>query len=130
MIAKGLPGTVRAEGLERRRMLSVVVGPDGWTVITPPADARLVYVSSSAGNDANDGAGPTSPVRSLGRGASLLRDGSGDQLLLRCGDTWHEAFGQWARSGRSADEPLLIGQYGAGPRPVVATGTGTAFMAG
>ena len=120
----------RAEGLEPRRMLSVAIGPDGWTVVTPPADARVVYVSSSAGNDANDGGEPASPVRTLAKGASLLRDGRGDELLLRCGDTWHEALGQWTRSGRSRDEPLLIGQYGAGPRPVVATGTGTAFTAG
>ena len=62
-----LPGTVRAERLELRRMLSVAVGPDGWTVVTPPADVRVVYVSSSVGSDANDGAGPASPVRSLAR---------------------------------------------------------------
>src|SRR4051812_9806809 len=38
---------------------SVIAGvtrdANGWTQVTPSSDSRVVYVSSSSGNDANDG---------------------------------------------------------------------------
>lgn len=34
-----------------------------------------------------------------------------------------ESFGTWTKRGRSADEPLVLGAYGAGPRPLLRTGT-------
>ena len=51
---------------------------------------------------------------------------------MRCscgaGDTWHENFGLFgARAAAGASEPMVIGAYGSGARPVVATGTAVAF---
>ena len=43
------------EAIENRQLLSVSTDAGGWTVITPPADARVIYVSSSSGNDASNG---------------------------------------------------------------------------
>jgi len=100
--------------------------PDaGWTAFPPSAaGARVVHVSSSAGRPTNTGLSPDSPVDSLARGVALLRDGAGDRLLLRCGDTFRESFGGWTKSGRSPDQPLLIASYGDGQRPrVVSPGT-------
>ena len=97
----------------------------GWTPI-PPLDpaARVIHVSSSTGKNTNTGLSPDSPVESLARGISLLRDQAGDRLLLKCGDTFAESFGAWTKSGRSPDQPLLITSYGKGPRPrVVSAGT-------
>ena len=104
--------------------------PDaGWTPLPPPdaaAGARVVYASSSAGKNTNDGLSPDAPVESLARAVSLLRDNVGDRLLLRAGDTFRESFGGWTKSGRSPAQPLLIGAYGQGPRPRVAS-TGSAL---
>src|SRR5690606_6278561 len=38
---------------------SMDVGPDGWTVLAPSQDSRIIYVSSSGGNDANSGLSPS-----------------------------------------------------------------------
>jgi hypothetical protein len=62
-------------------------------------------------------------VRTIARGVSLLRDGSPDWLLLRRGDMWNEGLGSWKKSGRSADEPMLISSYGTNRRrPILKTG--------
>jgi len=102
------------------------VGPDGWTVLQPSRDSTVVFVSSSTGNDANDGLRREAPVRTLARGMELLRDGYPDWLLLRRGDVWYEPLVLKGKSGRSAAEPLVISSYGAsGPRPLLKTGSFT-----
>lgn len=104
----------------------------GWTQFAASADSRVVYVSSSTGNDANDGLSESRPVRTLGRGYALLRNRMPDWMLLRRGDTWtNEVLGPtltvgspvWEKSGRSAAEPMLVGAYGSSTqRPVIQTG--------
>ncbi len=109
------------------------VDKDGWTVFTPSADTRLVYVSSSAGDDAMGAAyapgaaavgadpfhpvGPVHAFRTMAAAQKLARDGFPDWVLLRRGDSWHEAPN--VVSGRSASEPSLIDAYGDGPRPLL-----------
>lgn len=101
----------------------------GWTILTPSADARTIYVSNSQGSDSNDGRSESAPVRTIARGLALIRHGYPDWLLLKKGDTWtDEAFGVIsgvangkARSGRSANEPMLFGAYGTGARPLIKT---------
>ena len=95
------------------------VGPDGWTVLNPSPDSLVICVSSSQGNDANPGTS-SSPVKTILEGMLRLRDGYPDHLLLRRGDVWHEAFGFWSKSGRSASEPIVVASYGtATARPLV-----------
>lgn len=90
-------GGVAIEALEGRQLLSVV------------------YVSSSAGRDGNDGSSALAPVRSLAKAKSLI--GNGDQLLLRAGDTWSESLGYWGAFNST------ISAYGGGPRPRIVTGS-------
>lgn len=93
---------------------------EGFTVFEPSDDTRTIYVSSSEGDDANDGLSPETPKRTLRAGYNLLRDGHPDWLLLRAGDEWSESFaGEWAKSGRGGDEMMLVSSYGDGPRPMV-----------
>src|SRR5690606_6289182 len=66
----------------------VTIGGDGWAELAPTVDSRSVYVSSSGGDDRNDGLSPESPKRTIRAGYGLLRDGPPDWLLLRSGDTW------------------------------------------
>jgi len=96
---------------------------DGWTEFPPSPDTRTVYVSSSAGDDSNNGRTEATPKRSIAAGVALLRHGFPDRLLLKRGDAWDERFGQWKRSGRSAAEPMVISSYGdSGARPLLRSG--------
>jgi hypothetical protein len=92
---------------------------NGWTVVTPSADTRVIYVSSSTGNDTNDGISQTYPVRTISRAEELVRDSCPDWILLRGGDVWDEPIPYWSKSGRGENEPVLISSYGTGPRPLL-----------
>lgn len=96
---------------------------DGWTEIKPAADTRKVYVSATNGKDANDGTSAKSAKRTIAAAVALLRDGHPDWLLLERGGVWHESLGQWKKSGRKSDEPMLIASYGdKEERPLLLTG--------
>lgn len=114
------------ELLEQRCMMSVSYDSGGFTVVTPPAGAKVIHVSSTTGNDAANGSA-SSPVRSISRAKKMLRSGTGDQMLLKRGDVWKESLGSWSLSGKSSSDPLVIGAYGTGPRPRLDTGNATAF---
>jgi hypothetical protein len=116
------------ELLEPRRMLTVTLDSNGWYNVAPSADTRIVYVSSSSGLNTNDGLTPDTPLQTIGAGEQLIRDGSADWLLLKRGDTFNSGFDKWKISGRSSDEPLLIGAYGEGDRPLLNTGTTQGFF--
>src|SRR5262249_36097084 len=81
-----------------------------------------IYVSASLGNDTNSGLSQNAPVKTIGKAKSLLRDGFPDWMLLKRGDTFYSGFDQWSKSGRSSTEPMLVGTYGTGARPVMKTG--------
>lgn len=102
---------------------------DGWTVFRPSPDSRVVFVSSSAGNDANSGLSELAPKRSIAAGYALLRDGFPDWLLLKSGDAWNESFPSWSKGGRSETEMMRIGSYGNGPRPLIRSGSSNGFYA-
>jgi hypothetical protein len=120
------------EGGENGTDWSTLGVTDGWTQLPDGPDIRKIYVSSSRGNDANDGLSPDRPKRTIFGGFQLLRDYSGDQLLLRRGDVWTgehigdrhgNELGGLNRSGASAERPLVIASYGDDPRrPLVKTG--------
>ena len=101
---------------------------EGFMTFTPPAEARVYYVSST-GSDANDGLTEASPLRTLRAGYEKLRDDSGDWVLLKAGDVFEAGFGTWAKSGKSMDQPLHVGVYGEGDRPLVRT-NGAGFWRG
>lgn len=96
----------------------------GWTPLAPSPDSRLVYVSSSLGDDGNDGLSVATPKQSVHAGLALLRDGFPDWLLLRRGDAWDEGFGIPNVSGRSPSERMVLTAYGpSAERPLLRTGT-------
>lgn len=105
---------------------------NGWTDITPSSYTKIIYVSSSTGNDSTcapasppvNPAGVT-PCKTIQRSKSFMRDGYPDWLLLKKGDTWtNEAIGDICINGRSGQEPALFSSYGAGARPLIKTGSG------
>uniref|UniRef100_UPI00126810DB right-handed parallel beta-helix repeat-containing protein n=1 Tax=Aquimarina megaterium TaxID=1443666 RepID=UPI00126810DB len=97
---------------------------DGWTILNQSSDSRVIYVSSSDGNDTNDGLSETSPKATIAAAYTLLRDEYPDWLLLKRGDTFNETFGLWNKSGRSRNEPMVINTYGdASTRPIINIGS-------
>jgi len=89
-----------------------------WTALTASVDTRIVYVSSSTGDDLNDGLTKESAKRTIANARLLIRSGYPDWLLLKRGDQWEEIFGH-PDSGRSASEPFVLSSYGEGARPIL-----------
>lgn len=84
----------------------------GFTTFDGTVNSHFIFVSSSTGNDNNDGSTPEQAVQTLSRGAELVRDGEHDFLLLQRGDTWRsEVLGRF-KSGQDADHPLVVASYG------------------
>ena len=73
----------------------------------------VVYVSASSGNNGNSGRNSGDAVKTIARAKSMMR--SGDQMLLKSGDSWGEAIGQWDLSNTT------IGAYGSGAKPRINT---------
>ncbi|NLF38031.1 hypothetical protein GX586_01210 [bacterium] len=114
---------------------------NGWTTFTPSADTRIIYVSSSGGNDATAqwyapgngaiGADPFNPTgailpyATIAAASAVSRNGYPDWVLLKRGDQFFEKLA--TRNGRAADERSLYGAYGgATSRPLlkIASGVG------
>lgn len=91
---------------------------EGFLAFTPPADARVYYVSAT-GNDNNDGLSESRALRTLAKAYGKIRDKSGDWILLKAGDVFEGGFDSWSKSGKSLEEPLHVGVYGEGDRPIV-----------
>ena len=109
------------------------IDEDGWTVLTPARDTRLIYVSSSTGDDAAarayapvdpavgpDPFKPGEPVKAFKTFSAAMgqaRDEHPDWVLLKRGDTWREGLGTLP-DGRSPTEPFVVSAYGqASERP-------------
>jgi hypothetical protein len=88
----------------------------------PPSLAPQFYYVSTSGSNSNNGLSPSTPKQTLVAGKALMRPGIADQLLLKCGDTWTESFGEWTTSGTRATLPQVIGTYGTGARPIIQSG--------
>lgn len=88
----------------------------GWTILTPSVDSRVIYVSN-AGNNSNDGLSSATPKQTISNARLSLRSGFPDWILLKAGDTFNEvpAFGI---GGRSASEPMVLTSYGVGAKPI------------
>jgi len=83
-----------------------------WTDFTPSVDTQHVYVSSSSGNDSNNGLSPQTAKRTIPAAVLVLRPDRPDWLHIKRGDTFSGAMGDWYLSGRSATEPMVITTYG------------------
>lgn len=82
----------------------------------PVKAATNYYVSYTDGNDNNNGASSSTPWKTLERASSITYQ-AGDQLLLKCGDTWTENL-TLAGSGTAAS-PITVTSYGAGAKPII-----------
>ena len=91
--------------------MTVTLDPNGWTDVAPSGDGRLVHVSA-LGSDMNAGSTPRTPMRTVTEALKNVRQGHGDHLCLKSGDTWSEPLGKWIWSGESAQNPVVVRTYG------------------
>lgn len=127
------------EPLETRILMSVSRDVNGYTVVTPAADAAVIYVSTS-GSDSNPGT-IGAPVATVAKAVSLVQQvhpqtpggpGFGDQILLRRGDVFKTPILNWTLSGKDTNNPFVLGAYTdpnmpSTDRPKIASGIGTGF---
>jgi hypothetical protein len=123
------------EMLEQRLMMTVSQDANGWTVVTEPAGSKVIYVSSSTGNDSNNGLSPNSPVASLTVAQADAKTDGASEILLQSGDLFTESstnnLSSWNLSGASAQNPFVLSyyynvngaNYGTGGRPMIYAGT-------
>ncbi len=86
-----------------------------------PAAPASYYVDSASGSDARDGRSPGTAWRSL-EPVGKMHFGPGARLLLKAGLAYS---GPLSLQGRgTAQAPIVVGKYGAGPRPHLSVGPG------
>ncbi|PZP50789.1 MAG: hypothetical protein DI598_04780 [Pseudopedobacter saltans] len=81
---------------------------------------RTFYVSSSTGNDTNDGLSTSSPWKTFKKVSSMTYL-PGDAILFKAGDTWssdNDTTLLRPKGSGSATNPIVIDKYGSGANPV------------
>ena len=79
-------------------------------------NAQTFYVSSSEGNDENDGLSIDSPFKTLNKLNSLVFN-PGDSIFFKSGDYWQGMF--WIKGSGSSINPIVIDVYSGDDRPVI-----------
>lgn len=108
---------------------------NGWSILTPSADSRLVYVSGSGndgtakpylpadaeiGSDPFNPAGVILPYATITAALAQMRNGYPDYVLLQRGDAWVISATLYPKAGRSVAERSVLGYYGSNTaRPIV-----------
>ncbi len=93
------------DALEAQRIAEIRATPSDYSRIT----GKKIYVSSSMGDDANDGLSEATPVKSIAKANEIAVYGDG--VLLKRGDMWRESV--YAESG------LTYSAYGEGSKPFI-----------
>ena len=79
-------------------------------------NAQVYYVSSSQGNDLNNGLSIQSPFQSIEKLNSMQFNG-GDSIYFKSGDYWQGMF--WVNGSGSSTQPIVIDVYGGNNRPII-----------
>ncbi len=78
--------------------------------------AQVYYVSSSMGNDLNDGLSIESPFKSIEK-LNSMNFSTGDTIYFKSGDYWEGMF--WLKGSGSLNQPIVIDVYGGNIRPII-----------
>ena len=80
------------------------------------ANAQSYYVSSSQGNDQNDGLSIQFPFQSIGK-LNSMNFNPGDSIFLKSGDYWEGML--WLNGSGSLTEPIVLDVYGGDNKPII-----------
>ena len=109
----------------------------GWSIITPSDDSRLIYVSSSLGDDETaefyaprdinniKDPGLIKAFKTIEAAHLNTREGYPDWILLRRGDVWEVSGAIHLKGGRSVDERSVLSSYGKNTDRPALTKSGT-----
>jgi hypothetical protein len=87
-------------------------------LVSATARAATYYVSSSTGNDTNNGLSAVTPWKTIAK-ISATQFAPGDSVLFKRGETWKDGtLLSFTESGDPA-RPIVIAAYGAGNKPVI-----------
>ena len=78
--------------------------------------AEVYYVSSSQGNDSNNGLSIQSPFKSIEK-LNTMQFNAGDTIYFKSGDYWEGMF--WIKGSGSYTNPIVIDVYGGNIRPII-----------
>ena len=78
--------------------------------------ANVYYVSSSLGNNQNNGLTPMSPFKSISQLNSMIFN-PGDSILFKSGEIFNGMF--WVRGSGNPQNPIYIGSYGGTVKPIL-----------
>lgn len=92
---------------------------DSFTVVL--GEGKTYYVSSSDGDDSNDGLSSGAAFKTIEK-LNTLYFVPGDQILFRKGDTFTGAFKP--QGSGCKDKPIIVSSYGDGEKPVLQPGSG------
>lgn len=102
--------------------LLVVMGCSaGFAALESAVAPKAYYISSTSGNDNNDGQSPENAWKNISK--ILLKSTSkdpfqpGDNILLKRGDQWDGQIRRQANG--AAQKPVTLGAYGQGPKPLL-----------
>lgn len=98
-------------------------------MLAMPCAAVNYYVSSSGGNDANNGTSAATPWQTFGGVGNHINAGTfsaGDVIYLKRGDTWNEQL--IPPSSGSPESPIRFDAYGTGPAPVITAAAPVPFV--
>ena len=87
-------------------------------------NGKTYYISSSTGNDGNDGMTEETAWKSLSK-MSEIALGAGDQILLKKGDRWVGGLVRLYSPAGTKEQPARLGTYGEGDKPQLAKYEGT-----
>ena len=79
-------------------------------------NAEVYYVSSSQGNDINNGLSIQSPFKSIEK-LNSMQFNAGDSIYFKAGDYWEGML--WINGSGSVTQPIVIDVYGGNNRPVI-----------
>ena len=98
-------------------VLTVVFASIPASVTAAPAGGTTYYISSSEGDNGNDGLSPETPWADF-TNVNSKEFSPGDQILLKRGDVWNQLFQPDGGNG-TEENPIVISSYGIGSRPVL-----------
>jgi hypothetical protein len=90
-------------------------------ILTAPNIASAsgtTYYFSTSGSNSNDGLSPSAPKETISHALTLMN--AGNTILFKRGDAWYNASLNLTDKKGTATNPITIGAYGTGAKPVIA----------
>ena len=78
--------------------------------------AQKYYVSSSVGNDLNNGLSIQTPFKSIEK-LNSMNFNAGDSIYFKSGDYWEGMF--WLNGSGTLADPIVVDVYGGNTRPII-----------